>query len=160
MKLSVWDPLSLKGHDNPLSSGENDPTDLNSLNHSERSKFLPFLLPVSFHDNMRLEELTGALRWEGNINCMSIGGNNSMLPLCISLWFFSSFNISTIARLTAELLLNNSNILLLLWVECIDDFRSRSDIVGVVKSLLICRMKELFLFEIYFGCIMYYLWEN
>ena len=156
----MWDALSLKDHDNPLSSAGKSLTNLNSLKPSKRSIFLPFFLPVSFHDNMRLEELTGALRWEGNINCMSIGGNNSMLPLCISLWFFSSFNISSIARLTTELLLNNSNILLLLWVECIDDFRSRSDIVGVVKSLLICRMKELFLFEIYFGCIMYYLWEN
>ena len=45
-----------------------------------------------------------------------------------------------------ELLLNNS-VLLLLWEKCIDEFRSGSNAAGVAKSLLICGMKELFLFE-------------
>ena len=40
-----------------------------------------------------------------------------------------------------------SNILLLLWVECIDYFRSVSDFNGVVKLMLICGTKEFFLFE-------------
>ena len=35
----------------------------------------------------------------------------------------------------------------MLWVECIDNFRSGSDVAGVVKSLLICGMKEFILFE-------------
>ena len=43
--------------------------------------------------------------------------------------------------------LNSSNVLVLLWVECIDDFRSGSDVAGVAKSLVICGMKEFLLFE-------------
>ena len=70
-----------------------------------------------------------------------------MLPLCISLSFPSSFNISSIVKSTTELLLNSSNVLLLLWVECMDDFRSGSDVAGVFKLLLICGMKVFVLFE-------------
>ena len=70
-----------------------------------------------------------------------------MLPLCISLSFPSSVNILSIVKSTTELLLNSSNVLLLLWVECIDDFRSGLDVAGVAKSLLICGMKEFLLFE-------------
>ena len=44
-------------------------------------------------------------------------------------------------------MLNSSNVFLLLRVECIDDFRSGSDVAGVAKLLLICRMKEFLLFE-------------
>ena len=58
-----------------------------------------------------------------------------MLPLCISLSFPSSFNISSIVKSTTELLLNSSNVLLLLWVECIDDFRSGSDVVKLLLNL-------------------------
>ena len=56
---------------------------------------------------------------------------------------------------TTELWLNSSNVLLWLWAEYIDDFRSRSDGAGVVKLLIICGMKEL-----YFEYIAYYPWEN
>ena len=70
-----------------------------------------------------------------------------MLPLCISLSFPSSVNISSIVISTTELLTNSSNVLLLLWVECKDHFRSGSDVAGVAKSLLTCGMKELLLFE-------------
>ena len=45
-----------------------------------------------------------------------------------SLSFPSSISNSSIVKSTAELLLNSSNVLLLLWVECIDDFRSGSDV--------------------------------
>ena len=83
-----------------------------------------------------------------------------MLPLCISLSFPSSVNILSIVKSTTELLLNSSNVLLLLWVECIDDFGSGSDVAGAAKSLLICGMKEFFYLKIYFDCITYYLWEN
>ena len=61
--------------------------------------------------------------------------------------FPSLVNISSIVKSTTELLLNSSNVLLLLWVECIDDFRSGSDVAGVAKLLLICGMKESLLFE-------------
>ena len=70
-----------------------------------------------------------------------------MLSLCISLSFPSSDNISQIVKSTTELLLNNSNALLLLWVECIDDFGSGSGVAGVAKSLLISGKKEFLLFE-------------
>ena len=70
-----------------------------------------------------------------------------MLPFCISLSFPSSVNISSIVKSTTELLLNSSNVLLLLWVEITDDFRLESDIAGVFKLLLICGMKESLLFE-------------
>ena len=70
-----------------------------------------------------------------------------MLPLCISLSFPSSVNISSIVISTTELLTNSSNVLLLLWVECKDHFRSGPDVAGVAKSLLTCGMKELLLFE-------------
>ena len=70
-----------------------------------------------------------------------------MLPLCISISFPSPVKFSSIVKSTTELLSNSSNVLLLLWLECIDDFRSGSDVAGVVKVLLICRMKEFLLFE-------------
>ena len=81
-----------------------------------------------------------------------------MLPLCISLSFPSSVNISSIVKSTTELLLNSSNVFVLLWVDFIDDFRSGSDVPGVAKLLLICGMKESL--KSYFDCITYYLWEN
>ena len=81
-----------------------------------------------------------------------------MLPLCISLSFPSSVNISSILKSTAELLLNSSNVSVLLWVDCIDDFRSGSDVPRVAKLLLICGMKESL--KSYFDFIKYYLWEN
>ena len=70
-----------------------------------------------------------------------------MLPLCAWLSFPSSVNILSIVKSTTELLLNSSIVLLLLWVECVDDFRSGSDVAGVAKSLLICGMKDFLLFE-------------
>ena len=70
-----------------------------------------------------------------------------MLLLCILLSFSSSVIISSIVKSFTELLFNNSNVLLLLWVECIDGFRSVSDVARVAKSLLICGMKEFLLFE-------------
>ena len=42
-----------------------------------------------------------------------------MLPLCISLSFPGSVNISSIVKSSTELLLNSSNGLLLLRVECV-----------------------------------------
>ena len=82
-------------------------------------------------DALSLKEL-GNLISSGDISltdsCLSIGGNNSILPLRISLSFPSSVNNSSIVKWTTELLLNSSNVLLLLWVECIDDFRSGSDV--------------------------------
>ena len=65
----------------------------------------------------------------------------------INLTVNSSVNISSIVRLTTDLLLNSYNVLLLLWVECMDDFRSASDVTGAVKLLLIRGMKEFLLFE-------------
>ena len=70
-----------------------------------------------------------------------MGGNNSMLPICISFTQYTSIMNSTI-----ELLLNNSSVLLLLWEECTEDFRSVSDVAGVAKSLLICGLKKMVLF--------------
>ena len=70
-----------------------------------------------------------------------------MLPFCISLSFPSSVNISSVVKSTTELLLDSSNVLLLLWVERIDDFRLESDVIGVAKSLLLCEIKDLFWFE-------------
>ena len=43
-------------------------------------------------------------------------------------------------------MLNNS-VLLLLWEKCIDEFMLGSNAAGVAKSLLICGMTELFLFD-------------
>ena len=80
------------------------------------------------------------------MSCLSVGGTNSMLQLCLSLSFPSSFNISSIVKSTNELLLNNS-VLLLLWEKCIDEFMLGSNAAGVAKSLLICGMTELFLFD-------------
>ena len=90
--------------------------------------------------------MKGTLGCEGEISCLSIGGNNSIVPLCISLSFPSSINISSIVKSTNELLLNSSNVLLLLWMECIDNFRSGLDVAGVAKLLLICGIKEFLLF--------------
>ena len=143
----MWDALSLKDLGNLLSSGEINLTDLNSLALSERSSVVHISSLLCSLWQIKLEDLKGAIGCEGETSCLSLGGNNNMLPLCISLSFPSSFNISSIVKSTTELLLNSSNVLLLLWVECIDDFRSGSDVTGVVKLLLICGMKEFFLSE-------------
>ena len=45
-----------------------------------------------------------------------------------------SFNISSIVKLTTELLLNASKILLVFWEKYINDFESVSDVAGVAKS--------------------------
>ena len=58
-----------------------------------------------------------------------------MLQLCISLSFPSSVNVSSIMKSTTGLLLNNSSVLLLLWNESIDNFRSGSDMTCVVKII-------------------------
>ena len=133
-----------------FSSGKINLTDLNSLTKSERSFVVhisSLLCSCPFSWEIRLEYLKGTLGCAGEISCLSIGRSNSMLQLCILLSFPSSVNISSIVKSTTEPLLNSSNVLLLLWVECIDDFRSGSDVTGVVKLLLICGMKEFFLSE-------------
>ena len=117
--LFVLDALSLKDLGNLLSSGEINLTDLNSLKLSERS-FLVYLSSLlcscSFSWQIRLEDLKGTLGCEGEISCLSIGGNNSMLPLCILLSFLSSVNISSIVKSTTEFLLNSSNVLLFIYL--------------------------------------------
>ena len=146
----MWDAPSLKGLGNLISSGEVNLTDLNSLTMSERSIVVhisSLLCSSSFSWQIRLEDLKGTIACEGEISRLSIGGNNNMLPLSISLSFPSSVNISTIVKSTTELSLNSSNVLLLLWVKCIDYFRSRSDVAGVAKLPLICGMKKYLLFE-------------
>ena len=96
---------------------------------------------------IKLEDFKGIIGCERETSCLSLGGNNKMLPLCISLSFPNSVNISFIEKSTHELSLNSSNVLLLLWVECRDDFRSRPDVAGDVRLLAICAMKEFLLFE-------------
>ena len=145
----MWDALSLKDLGNLLSSGEINLTDLNSLALSERSSVVHISSLLCSLWQIKLEDLKGAVGCEGETSCLSLGGNNNMLPLCISLSFPSSVNISSIVKSTTELLLNSSNILLLLWVECRDDFKSGSDVAGVVKFLVICGMKEFLLFWLY-----------
>ena len=126
--LFTWDALSLKDLANLLSSGEINLTDLNSLKPSERSFVVhisSLLSSCSFSWQIRLDDLKGALGCEEEISYLSPGGNNCMLQLCILLLFPNSLNISSSVKSTTELLLNNS-VLLLLWVEYIDYFRSRS----------------------------------
>ena len=135
---------------NLLSSGEINLTDLNSF-----ERFFVVHISSLLCSLWQIKLVKGATGCERETSCLSLGGNNNMLPLCISLSYTSSVNISWIVKSTTELWLNSSNVLLLLWAECIDDFRSRSDVAGVVKLLVIFGMKEL-----YFDCIAYYPWEN
>ena len=79
----------------------------------------------------KLEDLKGTLGYEGKISCLFIGGNNSMVPSNISISFPSSVNISSIVKSTRELLLNSSNVLVLLLEEYIDGFRLESNVAGV-----------------------------
>lgn len=48
-----------------------------------------------------------------------------------------SFNISSIVKLTTELLLNASKILLVFWEKYMNDFELVSDVAGVAKSFSI-----------------------
>ena len=88
------------------------------------------------------------------ISCLFAGEKDSMLSLRISLSFTSSLNISSNVKPTTDLWLNNSNILLLLWENCIDHVVAVVNVVVVIaiailaKSLLICRMKLLWFFNI------------
>ena len=147
--LLIWDGLSLKDLGNLISSGEINLTDLNSLTLSERTFMVHISSLLCFLWQIRLEDLKGTTGCEGETSYFSLGRNNNMLPLCILLSFPSSVNISSIVKSTTELLLNSSNILLLLWVECRDDFKSGSDVAGVVKLVIICGMKEFLLFWLY-----------
>ena len=107
--LFVWDALSLKNLDNLLSSRKINLTDLNFLKRFKRSLVVhisSLLCSCSFLWQIRLEDLKGTIGGDGEISCLSIGGNNSMLPLCISLSFSNSVNISSIVKSTTELLLN------------------------------------------------------
>ena len=131
--LLVWDALTLKGLGNLLSFGEINLTDLNSFILSERSFVVHISSLLCSFWQFKLEELKGAIECEEEISCLSLGGINHMVSLCISLSFPISVNISSIEKSTTELLLNSSNVLLLLWVECIDSFRSGSDVTGVVQ---------------------------
>ena len=90
--LLMWDALLLKGLGNLLSSGEINLTNINSLTLSERS----FVVHISFLFcslwQINLEDMKGTI---GETSCLSLGGNNNMLPLYISLSFPSSVNISS-----------------------------------------------------------------
>ena len=142
----MWDALSLKDLGNLLFSGEFDITDLSLPKPSERSfvvDIFSLLCSCSFSWEIRLEDLKGALRCEGEIPSLPVGGNNSMPPLCISLSFPSSVNISSIVKSTTALWLNNSYVLLLLWEECKDDFCVyRTFFAFVIVSVLVFLLAE------------------
>ena len=110
--LFMWDVLTLKDLSKwLLSSGEINLTDLKSLTLSERSFVVRSFLLCSLW-RIKLEDLKGAIGCEGETSCLSLGRNNNMLLLCISLSFPSSVNISSILKSTTELSLNSSNVLL------------------------------------------------
>ena len=96
-------------------------------------------------------------------SCTPLGQNNNVLPLWISLSFPSSVNISSIniVKSVTGLLLNNSNVFLSLWEECMDDFRSESDVTGVAISHQFWgEWKNSFYLNIYFDSLTYYPCEN
>ena len=117
--LFMRDALSLKDLGNLLSSGEINLTELNSLTLSERSFVVHISSLLCSVWQIKLEDLKGEIGCERETSCLSLGRNNNMLPLCISLSFPGSVNISSIVKSSTELLLNSSNGLLLLRVECV-----------------------------------------
>lgn len=66
---------------------------------------------------------------------MLVSPGNQKYAVIMNIAFISiSFNISSIVKLTTELLLNASKILLVFWEKYINDFESVSDVAGVAKS--------------------------
>ena len=150
--LFLWDDLLLKDLGNLLPPKEINRTNLNLLKPCERScvvHMCSLLCSFYFLWQIELKDMEEVEVCEGEILCLSVGVNSSMLRICIS------FTQYFIVISTTEILLNSSNVLML-WEECLDDFRSRSDVASVAKLLLICGMKKCFYVESHFDCITYY----